>query len=177
MTIPPAFSILFRSSILLGLWSSESAIARKTNRWTLRHLPQVARNQITWIQWETVWTKLSCTVMQSDQGLKCIGWLDIMSIWGTKWCQILHLDLDSRDQTRYCVKDVAWNISYLKYLLPICNTFASFWNNSTRITNICNIQMVTHQNCSWSCWTIIPKGTWFWFQEICICFLICFACF
>ena len=90
----------------------------------------------------------------------------------------LLLDLDSRDRTRYCMKDVAWNTNkLLKHLLPICNTFASFWNNSTRITNICNIQMVTHQNCSWSCWTIIPKGTWFWFQEICICFLICFACF
>lgn len=46
MTIPPAFSILFRSSILLGLWSSESAIAIKKQTDELSDIcHRVAQNQ------------------------------------------------------------------------------------------------------------------------------------
>lgn len=56
------------------------------------------------------------------------------------------------------------------------STFASLWYYSTRVANICHIEMISNQNRCRCGWSIISMSVAFRIQKLWISFFICFAC-
>ena len=130
-----------------------------------------------------IWTLKYLTVSQYQAVIKSNSIFRLGACWSPTCCK---LTSDTLLSTFYGKTPTCCNGNMRGYIVltnwvsekikETNRTFACLWYYSPWITNICHIQMVTNQNCSWCSWANLNISFSNSIQEISISFFIGLTC-